>query len=335
MPPRRWRPCGHPRRPEVSFGHLQRVSPRSRLDRASAFSIVFNCSGSSRWPSASKCSKFGYAAMGASTVPAPPGAWPIASFNAPRKPASIALCSPISLVNRSRLRVSQKSPSSLTVAQNAEPLGLVQERNHAQVAAQEIGQAAAARVAGVVRFTEGMPRPAFQLRLELPEFGVRNLTGELAQPEVGRFAAVARLRLKGDDVQGPDIHLAGDALAFLRRCHRERDMGACLNQQPAVRIVVGPLLPVALVAPELDNFADVLEGQVERRLPKLLDELAGVRFVARGRQLVMNRQAHVVSLAFMVQRPGQSVTHEMALAAPPPTRRSRCLAEPAGRYSPA
>ena len=91
-------------------------------------------------------------------------------------------------------------------------------------------------------------------------------------------------------------------------------MGACLNQQPAVRIVVGPLLPVALVAPELDNFADVLEGQVERRLTKLLDELAGVRFVARGRQLVMNRQAHVVSLAFMVQRPGQSVTHEMALA---------------------
>ena len=40
---------------------------------------------------------------------------------------------------------------------HAEPLGFVQERNHAQVAAQEIGQAAAARVARVVRFTEGMP----------------------------------------------------------------------------------------------------------------------------------------------------------------------------------
>jgi hypothetical protein len=53
-----------------------------------------------------------------------------------------------------------------------------------------------------------------------------------------------------------------------------------------------PLLPIALVAPELGNVADALKGQVERRPPKLLDELAGVRFVARGRQLVVNRQAH-------------------------------------------
>jgi hypothetical protein len=28
----------------------------------------------------------------------------------------------------------------------------------------------------------------------------------------------------------------------------------------------------------------------------------------------MNRQAHVVSLSFIVQRPGQSVTHKMGLA---------------------
>ena len=81
-------------------------------------------------------------------------------------------------------------------------------------------------------------------------------------------------------------------------------MGACLNQQPAVRVVIGPLLPIALVAPELDDLADVLEGQVERRLPKLLDELPGVRFVARGRQLVMDCQAHVVS--FSVSRAGSS-----------------------------
>ena len=56
----------------------------------------------------------------------------------------------------------------------------------------------------------------------------------------------------------------------------------------------------------------MLEGQVERRLPKLLHELPGVRFVARdGRQLVMNGQAHVVSLAFMVQRPGPSVNQRL------------------------
>jgi hypothetical protein len=60
-------------------------------------------------------------------------------------------------------------------------------------------------------------------------------------------------------------------------------MGACLNQQPAVRVVIGPLLPIALLALKLDNFADMLEGQVERRLPKLLHELAGVRLVACGR----------------------------------------------------
>ena len=161
-----------------------------------------------------------------------------------------------------------------------------------------------------------MPGPAFQLHLELPKFGVRKLTGELAQPEVGRFTTVARLRLKGDDVLGPDIQMAGDTLAFLSRLHRQRDMGARLNQQPAVWIVVRPLLPVALVALKLDYFADVLEGQVERRLPKLVDELPGVCFVARGGcQLVMDCQAHVVSLPFMMQRPAPSVTHEMALAA--------------------
>jgi hypothetical protein len=44
-------------------------------------------------------------------------------------------------------------------------------------------------------------------------------------------------------------------------------MGACLNQRPTVRVVIGPLLPIALVALELDDFADVLEGQVERVIP--------------------------------------------------------------------
>jgi hypothetical protein len=53
--------------------------------------------------------------------------------------------------------------------------------------------------------------------------------------------------------------------------------------------------------------------------------------VARGRQLVMNRQAHIVSLEFMVQRPGQRVTHELPLAAPPPPRRSWFRAEPSAR----
>ena len=38
-----------------------------------------------------------------------------------------------------------------------------------------------------------------------------------------------------------------------------------------------------------------------------------MRFVARSRQLVMDGQAHIVSLASMVQRPGQPVTHEVPL----------------------
>ena len=68
-------------------------------------------------------------------------------------------------------------------------------------------------------------------------------------------------------------------------------------------------------ASELDDFAHALEGQVERRLPKLLHELAGLGLVARGRQLVVNGQAHVMSLPVIVQRPGQSVTHEQVLTA--------------------
>ena len=73
-------------------------------------------------------------------------------------------------------------------------------------------------------------------------------------------------------------------------------------------------------APELDDLADMRKRRVERRLPKLLNQLEGVRLVARGRQLVVNRQAHVVSMPFIVQRPGQPVTNEMLLAAPTPTR---------------
>jgi len=91
-----------------------------------------------------------------------------------------------------------------------------------------------------------------------------------------------------------------------------------------VRIVLRPLLPIALVAPELGILANALKGQVERRLSKLLHELARVRFVSGARQLVVNRQSHVVSLPFILQRPGQSVTHEMALAARTlPTRPAR------------
>lgn len=70
----------------------------------------------------------------------------------------------------------------------------------------------------------------------------------------------------------------------------------------------GPGLPIALVAPQLGDFAGVRKRQAERRRPKLLDQLAGVRFVARrGCQLVVNRQAHIVSLLLIVQRPGQSI----------------------------
>jgi hypothetical protein len=54
-------------------------------------------------------------------------------------------------------------------------------------------------------------------------------------------------------------------------------------------------------ASELDNLADVLEGQGERDLMQLLDDPACVRFGSRGRQLVVNSQAHAVSLPFIVQ----------------------------------
>jgi hypothetical protein len=66
---------------------------------------------------------------------------------------------------------------------------------------------------------------------------------------------------------------------------------------------------------KLGDFADPAKGRVERHLMKLPDQLPGLGLVARGRQLVVNGQAHVVSLLFMVQRHGQRVTHEMALAA--------------------
>ena len=118
---------------------------------------------------------------------------------------------------------------------------------------------------------------------------MRNLTGELAQPEVGRFAAVARFRPEGDHALWQDIHRTPDAPASLRRCQWKRDVGAGLNQQPAVGVVIGPLLPIALVTLELDYFADVRKGKVKRRLTQLLHELARVRFVSRGRQFVMNR----------------------------------------------
>jgi len=106
-----------------------------------------------------------------------------------------------------------------------------------------------------------------------------------------------------------------------------------MNQQPTVRVVIGPLLSIALIALELENLADVLEGQVERRLPKLLHELPGVCFVARRRQLVMDCKAHIVSLAFMVRCPGQFVTHEVPPTPTTPTRRLTLRAAPGARQS--
>jgi len=75
---------------------------------------------------------------------------------------------------------------------------------------------------------------------------------------------------------------------------------------------------VALGALYLDDFADVRKREVECRLPKLMDELAGVCFAARaGCQFVVDCEAHAVSLASIVQHPGLSVTHEL-----PPTFQS-------------
>ena len=73
--------------------------------------------------------------------------------------------------------------------------------------------------------------------------------------------------------------------------------------RPPTLSLIGPLLVVALVAPEVDEVTDMPEGQVERRLPKLLDELAGVLFVARGGQLIMDGQAHIVSMALWCSAP--------------------------------
>jgi hypothetical protein len=61
--------------------------------------------------------------------------------------------------------------------------------------------------------------------------------------QIGTDALPTLLRM-----QRPDIHITPHAPASLRRCHGERDKGACLNEQPAVWVVIGPLLVIALVA---------------------------------------------------------------------------------------
>src|ERR1019366_7170974 len=71
---------------------------------------------------------------------------------------------------------------------------------------------------------------------------------------------------------------------------RDQNLWHRMHSSP-VRIIIRPLLPIALVALERNDFADVIKRQVERGLTKLLDELARVRFVSSGYQLVMNRQA--------------------------------------------
>ena len=70
-------------------------------------------------------------------------------------------------------------------------------------------------------------------------------------------------------------------------------MSACLNQQPAVWVFVRLVLPIALVTLELGHFTHAIKWQVQRRLAKLPDEFARVRFVPGGRQLIINRQSHL------------------------------------------
>jgi len=57
----------------------------------------------------------------------------------------------------------------------------------------------------------------------------------------------------------------------------------------------------------------MLEGQVERRLPKLLHELPGVRFVTRSRELVMYGQAMSCCWRYGAA-PGPSVNQRLRCA---------------------
>ncbi len=128
------------------------------------------------------------------------------------------------------------------------------------------------------------PPPARQARPDLlaPD---GDGAGVGAEADVGRLAAVAQVDRECDHHLGHDADVpVAQPDVFLR-----------LDQQPAERALTGLPLVVALVAGGLDEVADTLDRQVERPLPKLLDEAACDRRAACGRlKTVVNGQAHVV-----------------------------------------
>ena len=110
--------------------------------------------------------------------------------------------------------------------------------------------------------TEAAPAPARQLGLEGPALKVHR-GWVLAEADVGRLAAFARPGREGEEPARRDADggVGGDVHGL-----------AGLDEEPAQRIVLTPVVKAALVAGEVRDGTEVLEGQILGCLMQRLDE---------------------------------------------------------------
>ena len=118
--------------------------------------------------------------------------------------------------------------------------------------------------------TKAAPAPARQLGLEGPSLKVHG--GRiLAEAKVGGFAAFARPGREGEEPAGrhTDEGVGGDFQGL-----------SALDEEPAQGIVLTPVVKTALVAGQVHEGTEVLEGQILGGLVQRLDDLAGAVFTA-------------------------------------------------------
>ena len=154
--------------------------------------------------------------------------------------------------------------------ENAQLLGVIEERHQPQMSLEEIRHPTESGVAGVLGFAERRPRPALQPGGHLSSVD-RHGRGVAAQSEVGRFGSLAGVDGEGDDVER--LNLTCDrvfALGF-------QDESDCLNLEPRVRIVMLAAVEATALAIEVDDLADADEGQGEGFPPQGLEDLTDFR----------------------------------------------------------
>jgi hypothetical protein len=165
---------------------------------------------------------------------------------------------------------------------------VIEQADHGQVASEKVLDAAQCRIAGILGFAEGLPRPAREARGE--PFPI-SLYGLRVKPEaeIGLLAALPRPCRERHKPFGLNqiVSLAND--------HQLPG----LHTEPTGRVIPIPFTGVAFPTRQLDDLAHFLERHLQSPAPKLVYHVASLLWsLDFGVQGVVDSQTHVVIFLF-------------------------------------